>query len=140
VIPPIEHQVRVAVPPATAFDLWVRRIGEWWDPRYTRDATTLRTVTIEPFVGGRVFATHDDGEDVWGEVHQWEPGGLLVHDFWLAHDPAHPSEVRVEFEPAGEGCVLRFVHRGWNEGNVAVRGKFADWPVMLERYRALVGS
>lgn len=138
-IPPIEHEVRVPVPLAAAFEVWVQRIGDWWDPRYTRDATTLRTITVEPFVGGRVYATHDDGEDEWGRVTAWEPGRLLVHSFWLAQDSAHPSEVSVAFGPDGSGTLVRFSHSGWTEGNAGVRAKFGDWPVILERYAALVG-
>jgi hypothetical protein len=97
------------------------------------------TVTVEPRVGGRVYATHSDlGEIEWGEVTAWEPGSRLVHSFHLAQDPAHPSEVAVEFVPDGDGCVLRFAHGGWNEANASERPKFGDWPVILERYVALV--
>lgn len=124
-----------------AFVAYVGRIGEWWDPRYTANAQTLQAVTIEPRVGGRVFASHSDmGEDDWGEVTAWEPGRRLVHTFTLAQDPEHPSEVAVEFEPTDEGCTVRFAHGGWTEANVAVREKFSDWPVMLERFAASADS
>jgi hypothetical protein len=64
------------------------------DVRYTANAETLEAVTIEPWVGGRVCATHGDtGEDDWGEVTVWEPGHRLVHTFTLAQDPRYPSEV-----------------------------------------------
>ena len=137
-IKPVEHQVRVAVSPADAFQGYVERIGEWWHPRYSRDGATLRSVTIEPFVGGRVYATDATGEDDWGVVRVCEPGRLLVHSFWLAQDPDHPSEVSVEFVADPAGTQVNFSHGGWNEGNAAVRSKFGDWSVMLERYRAVV--
>jgi hypothetical protein len=70
-------------------------------------------------------------------VTVWEPGRRLVHTFTLAQDPAHPSEVAVEFLPAGEGCTVRFAHGGWNEGNAAVREKFGDWDMLLDRFAAL---
>jgi uncharacterized protein YndB with AHSA1/START domain len=98
-------------------------------------------VTIEPSVGGRVYATHSDiGEHDWGEVTVWEPGHRLVHTFTLAQDPQHPSEVAVEFVPAesegeaGNGSTVRFVHGGWTEANADARKKFGDWPVMLDRF------
>ncbi len=60
-----------------------------------------------------------------------------MHSFALAQDPAHPSEVAVEFVPDGDGCLVRFAHGGWTEANVADRKKFGDWPVMLDRFAAL---
>jgi hypothetical protein len=57
-------------------------------------------VTIAPYVGGRVYATHSDiGEDDWGEVTVWETGYRLVRTFTLAQDAQHPSEVTVELVP-----------------------------------------
>jgi hypothetical protein len=140
--PPITHEYELACSTERAFEVYTGRIGEWWDPRYTANAETLESVTIEPRVGGRVYATHADvGEDDWGEVTVWEPGRRLVHTFTLAQDPAHPSEVAVEFVPReGGGCVVRFAHGGWTEANVAVREKFGDWRVMLDRFAALADS
>jgi len=123
-----------------AFHAYTRRIGEWWDPGYTANAETLETVVIQPLVGGRVFARHTDlGDDEWGEVTAWEPAHRLSHTFTLAQDPAHPSEVQVEFEPSDDDtCTMRFAHGGWDETNAGDRAKFADWPVILERYVALL--
>lgn len=104
-------------------------------------------MTIEPRVGGRVYATHSDiGEDEWGRVTEWEPGHRLVHTFTLAQNPAQPSEIAVEFAAADgpeaprAGCTVRFAHGGWSEANSAVRAKFGDWPVMLDRFAALADA
>ena len=139
---PITCEYALRCSPNDAFDVYTRRIGEWWDPRYTANADTLETVVIQPLVGGRVFARHSDvGDDDWGEVTAWEPGHRLVHTFALAQDPAHPSEVDVEFEPAdGSSCTMRLAHGGWSEANAGDRPKFGDWPVILERYVALLDS
>jgi uncharacterized protein YndB with AHSA1/START domain len=127
---------------AEAFEAYTGRIGEWWDPRFTANAETFEMVVIQPLVGGRVFARHADlGDDDWGEVTAWEPGHRLVHTFTLAQDPDHPSEVVVEFEPGdGTACTMRFAHGGWTNANVTHREKFGDWPAILERYVALLGS
>ncbi len=94
--------------PEHAFATYTGRISEWWDPRYTANAETLQSVTVEPHVGGRVYATHRDmGKHDWGEVSVWEPGRRLVHTFTLAQDPQHPSEVAVEFVP---GDTSTFLH------------------------------
>jgi hypothetical protein len=141
---PITHEYALRCSAEDAFATYTGRIGEWWDPRYTANADTLEAVTIEPRVGGRVYATHSDiGDDDWGEVTVWEPGRRLVHTFTLAQDAAHPSEVAVDFVPGGEtesGCTVRFAHGGWTQVNAAVRSKFSDWRVMLDRFASLGDS
>jgi Activator of Hsp90 ATPase homolog 1-like protein len=143
-ISPIRHDYLLRCSAEHAFATYTGRIGEWWDPRYTAKAETLKAVTIEPRVGGRVYATHrDTGDDDWGEVRIWEPGRRLVHTFALAQDARHPSEVAVEFVPRGgaeNGCTVRFFHGGWTDANAALRKKFSDWPVMLDRFAALADS
>ena len=139
---PMAYEYVLRSDTGAAFDVYARRIGEWWDPRYTAHAETLETVVIQPLVGGRVFARHTDiGDHDWGEVIVWEPGRQLVHTFMLAQDPAHPSEVEVTFEPGdGATCTMRLAHGGWDDANASDRDKFGDWPVILERYVALLDS
>jgi hypothetical protein len=121
-----------------AFAVYTGGIGEWWDPNYSANAETLRAVTIEPRVGGRVFATHADlGEHDWGEVTVWEPGRRFAHTFTLAQDPQAPSEVSAEFADEEGGSTLRHAHGGWTEANAGDRAKFNDWPVLLERFAQL---
>jgi hypothetical protein len=134
---PIRHERTLRCDAEHAFATYTRRIGEWWDPRNTANGATLQAITIEPRVGGRVFATHRDiGDHDWGEVIAWEPGRRLAHSFTLAQDARHPSEVEVEFVP-GKGSTVRFAHGGWTEANAAARPKFGDWPAMLDRFAAL---
>ena len=139
VVEPITHAYALECGAGEAFRTYTERIGEWWDPRYTANAETFESVTIEPHVGGRVYASHTDvGADDWGEVTVWEPGRKVVHTFTLAQDPEHPSEVAVEFEPRADGgCELRFAHGGWSDENLGMRDKFGDWRVMLDRFAAL---
>ena len=138
---PLTYEYDLRCGAGQAFAIYTERISEWWEPRYSGNAETLQAVTIEPSVGGRVYATHDDiGEHLWGEVTVWEPGRRLVHTFTLAQDPQHPSEVAVEFLPRELGCTVRFAHGGWAEASAAVREKFGDWPVMLDRFAALADS
>jgi hypothetical protein len=138
----ITHEYRLRCGAERAFAVYTGRIAEWWDPRYTANAATLDSVTIEPRAGGRVYATHSDlGEHDWGEVVVWDPGRRLVHTFTLAQDPRHPSEVAVEFLAGAEGgCTVRFAHGGWTAANAAARAKFGDWPLLLGRFAALAES
>lgn len=135
---PISFEYRLACSPAEAFATYTDRIGEWWDGRYTANAETFEGVTIEPRSGGRVYERHRGGtEHEWGEVTEWNPAERLVHSFALAQDPAHPSEVAVEFVRVPDGCLVQFEHRGWAEENVHDRRKFGDWPVLLARFASL---
>jgi Activator of Hsp90 ATPase homolog 1-like protein len=140
---PITHEYSLRSSPYEAFVAYTGGIGDWWDPRYTANAETLLGVTVEPRVGGRVYATHSDmGEHDWGVVTVWEPGHRLVHTFTLAQNVQHPSEVAVEFVPlqgqaeSVSGCTMQFAHRGWTEANADARKRFGDWRVMLDRFVA----
>lgn len=132
----VEYELRCG--PASAFATYTDRIGQWWHPDYTVNPQTLLTVTIEPRVGGRVYATHSvEGEQQWGEVTVWEPGTRLSHTSTLAQVREYPSEITVRFSPRGDGCAFRFEHGGWTEHNIGFRDKFGDWPLILDRYVAL---
>jgi hypothetical protein len=138
---PIRFEHALPCGPDHAFAVYTGRIGDWWHPDYTANAGTFEAVTIEPRVGGRVYATHSDlGEHEWGAVTVFESGRRLVHTFTLAQDPESPSEVTAEFVADGDGSVVRFVHGGWTEANVADRKKFGDWPVLLDRFAALAAG
>jgi uncharacterized protein YndB with AHSA1/START domain len=138
---PIAHEYELRCGPERAFDVYVHRIGEWWHPDFTLDPTTLQSVTIEPRVGGRVFAAHRDvGEVDWGRVTAYEPGRRLVYTSTLAQPPETASEITVLFAPHGEGCTMRFEHGGWNEGNAALRSKFSQWRIILDRFASTSSS
>jgi hypothetical protein len=140
-LPAILHERFLRCSAQHAFAVYTGKIGEWWDPNYSANAETLRAVTIEPGVGGRVFATHEDlGEHDWGEVTVWEPGRRFAHTFTLAQDPKAPSEVSVELADDEGGCGLRFAHGGWTEANAADRAKFNEWPVLLDRFAELANA
>jgi hypothetical protein len=141
---PIVVEYELACTAQAAFRTYTQRIGEWWDPIYTSDPGTLESVTIEPRVGGRVFATHRGGViDEWGRVTAWDRGRLLKHTFTLAQDPGAPTELLIEFSTSrprtasGSGCRVRFAHGGWTRANRDARAKFTDWRTILDRFAAL---
>jgi len=139
---PIRVSLALRCPPDHAFDTYARRIGEWWDPRYTADADTFTGVTIEPRVGGRVVEHHGDGRDVvWGTVTVWQPGRILAYTSSLAQAPGHPTRIELAFAPDDDdGAVVLFQHGGWDEDNAADHDKFSDWPQILERFTALADA
>ena len=138
---PIVHEYPLTCTPEAAFDAYVQRISEWWDPRHTANASTLKAVTIDPYVGGRVFESHQAGLEIdWGRVKIIEPGRRLVYSSSLAQPSDRPSEITVRFTPSAKGCRLRFEHGGWDERNAMDRVKFREWDVILSRLVALTGS
>jgi hypothetical protein len=135
-LPPITHTYELGCNTAAAFEAYTAGIGTWWDPRCSAAPGTLEDVTIEPEVGGRIYASHtDQGHHEWGQVTRWEPGHLLTHTFTLAQDPAHPSEVQVTFTARDDGgCQVHFSHGGWTSANADARQRFTDWPALLDRF------
>jgi hypothetical protein len=89
---PIAHEYDLHCSAERAFHVYVTRIGEWWHPTYSANPMTFEAVTIEPRVGGRVYATHTDvGDIVWGHVTVWDPPRRPGHSFTLAQSGDHPS-------------------------------------------------
>jgi hypothetical protein len=92
---PLTYEFMLRCSAEGAFATYTARIAEWWHPRYTANAETLQSVTIESRLGGRVYATHSDlGEHDWGKVTEWEPDRRFAHTFSLAQDLENPSNVR----------------------------------------------
>lgn len=139
---PIRHEYVLPVTPREAFDAYVERIGQWWNPDYAPSADGYRGLTIEPRVGGRVFFVDAvRGELDWGRVLAIAPGAIVVHTSTLAQDPHHPSRITAQFVPLDEGGTrFEFEHGGWTADNCAERAKFTEWPLILDRYATFVAK
>ncbi len=132
---PIVHELTLTCTPDHAFEVFTSHIGEWWDPQYSGNPETLSTVTIDPRMRGQITERHSDGsEHDWGEVIAWDPPAKVAFSFTLAQDRTVPSVVRATFVPSDEGTRMTFEHDGWNELNAEARGKFNEWPHLLERF------
>jgi hypothetical protein len=134
--PPIRLELTVPGDPAHAFDVFTVGMGTWWDPAYTPDADSFTTIEVEP--GGLVTLVHGETRFPVGEVTAWDPGVRYAQRFWLAMDPAAPSELDVRFRAADGRTVVDFAHGGWTDDNVRWREKFGDWSHLLGRYVAAV--
>ena len=129
------------------FEAFVRMIGAWWPTEMLSIGKgRVRDVTVDPYLGGRVYETWDDGTTVdWGEVVVWEPPGRLVMS-WV-HTPA-PTEVELTFTALGPALTRVAVeHRGWEHlteeqlrEDCAAPGGYrsgaysAGWVLVLERF------
>lgn len=134
---PIEIELHVAVSRARAWDAYVHGLSEWWHPGCTASGSGLERIEVDPHVGARMVEVARDGRQVvWGEVTDAVPGERFAHTFRLSH-AGDATQVSVEFDelPHG-GTRVRFTHAGWNASNADGRAKHADWPMLLERYKA----
>jgi Activator of Hsp90 ATPase homolog 1-like protein len=111
--PPIRQSVMVRSDVEHTFTVFVREIGTWWPtPVISVGQDRVRTVTVEPHRGGRVYETWHDGTTVdWGRLLAWEP----PHRFTMSWTctPA-PTEVELTFAALGPALTRVAVeHRGW---------------------------
>lgn len=132
---PIEHELLVPVPPVRAWDAFVD-LGGWWDPRYTPDSDTFSGAVVGQ-VGEPVLLLHGAQRFPIGVVTRRDPGVAYEQTFTLALDPDHPTTLEVLFDARADGGTrVRLRHGGWDAANASERGRFTDWPILLERYAA----
>jgi hypothetical protein len=96
--------------PAAAFDLFTRRIGEWWPPgrRHTQNPSS----EIFLLETGRFFERAPDGREVeLGWVRYWDAPKRIVLDFFVATGPERPTEVEIAFAAHSAGAEVTVVHR-----------------------------
>ncbi|HEY6151131.1 MAG TPA: SRPBCC family protein [Gaiellaceae bacterium] len=97
-----------------AFQVFTDRLDTWW-PFQTHQPGEAPAVsaTFEPRVGGRLYHTTADGNEVeWATVLAWEPPSRFVVDWHVS--PGQPStELEVRFAPEGDGTRVELEHRGW---------------------------
>jgi hypothetical protein len=101
--------------PTAAFALFTDRMIEWW-PVATHSVAgdRVRTLTVEPVVGGHVFEVDDAGErHDWATVVAHEAPHRLELEWYPGHTPADATRVEVTFTASATGCTLRLVHDGW---------------------------
>jgi uncharacterized protein YndB with AHSA1/START domain len=145
-LPPVSKSVVVPLPPGAAFDLFVRRIADWW-PLKTRSASGRAvTCAVEGRVGGRIYETTAEGEEfVWGEILVWEEPARLVFTWRVPGLPdAAATEVEVRFSSAAESTRVELEHRQWERlGALAatLRGTYdGGWPAILVRFESLAAG
>ena len=96
--------------PVAAFELFTRKIGEWWPPdrRHTQDPTSQ----IFLLEDGRFYERARDGREIeLGYVRSWEHPSRIVLDFFIATGPEKPTEVEITFAAKAGGTQVTEVHR-----------------------------
>jgi uncharacterized protein YndB with AHSA1/START domain len=116
--------VAVAVPPATAFEIFTGEIDLWWrrGPKFRHAGKRRGFIHLEPYVGGRLFESidSDNGSEPprvfeVGHVLVWEPPERLAFSWRNANfAPDEITRVEVEFVPSRTGTIVTVTHRGWS--------------------------
>jgi hypothetical protein len=102
--------VLLPLAPRAAFELFTRKIGEWWpsDRRHTRDSKS----EIFLLETGRFFERARDGHEVeLGLVRLWDVPHRILLDFFIATSPEKPTEVEIAFIAKGGGTEVVVTHR-----------------------------
>jgi uncharacterized protein YndB with AHSA1/START domain len=112
-LPPVLRSVTVAVPVERAFDVFTRRIGDWWPLGthgcFGEDAAGLA------FDGERLVERSKSGDEaVWAEVLAWEPPTRIAFTWHPGYADGDPmTEVEVRFRAQGGTTVVELEHVGW---------------------------
>ena len=151
-LPPVRKSVVVPASLDEAFDVFTAGIDSWW-PRgrsHTLLESTLESVVIEPFVGGRWYHRGVDGSECDnGRVLVWQPPARLVLGWQLdgrwQYVPDVVSEVEVRFARLDDDRVeVTLEHREFHrfgETAAALRAGVdgpTGWPMLLARYEEAV--
>jgi uncharacterized protein YndB with AHSA1/START domain len=111
---PIQLTLDLACSAAHAFTVWTSKIDSWWPADHTVSGDP-QSVVLEPFVGGRIYETADDGsEHEWGEILAWEPPQRFAYFWHLRSRREDATDVEIRFVEVDEGnSRVDIVHSGW---------------------------
>jgi uncharacterized protein YndB with AHSA1/START domain len=149
---PVKAEIRVAVPPTRAFDIFTARMGRWWNPAYSIGGSRQADVVIEPRASGRWYERGEDGsESPWGRVLVWDPPSRLVLAWQInadwKFDPGFATELEIRFQPeGGDATRVLLEHRHlerFGEKAELARASFASeggWPGLLQRFAERIAA
>jgi hypothetical protein len=110
---PIRQATTVRSAREHAFEVFVRRIGDWWPVQsHSLGQDKVVAVRFEQELGGRVYETWADGRQRdWGRVITWEPPERFAITW---HTLSETTEVEVRFSELGPALTrVQVEHRGW---------------------------
>lgn len=144
-LPPVRKSVVVPIDCAAAFDLFTRRLGEWWPLAHRSATLDAVSCDVEPHAGGRLFErTRDGGESTWGRFRVFDEPRRLVFSWHPGAPETAATEVEITFTPLAKQTRVDLEHRDWErlgERASFVRGLFdGGWVAILDRLVALASG
>jgi Activator of Hsp90 ATPase homolog 1-like protein len=142
-LPPVKKSLVVPLAQNAAFDLFVRRLPEWW-PLSTRSVglDNAASCHVEAHVGGKIFERSHQGEQsIWGTFRLWEEPGRVVFSWHPGLPESAATEVDVRFLAMGKQTRVELEHRDWER--LGARASFVHalyeggWVGVLARFEAL---
>jgi uncharacterized protein YndB with AHSA1/START domain len=150
---PVRKSIDVPAPPARAFEIFTAGFDRWWPRTHTIGKSgALRTVVLEPGVGGRWYGIDDDGSETdWGDVLAWEPPARLLLAWRIGPDWQYHADLRTEvevrFTAIGAGSTrVDLEHRLLeNMGGDAARARASfdspnGWGAIMALYAGVVAA
>jgi uncharacterized protein YndB with AHSA1/START domain len=152
-VAPVRKSIVVTASPECAFDVFTAGIDRWWPKTHGIGQTPVRESIIEPFVGGRWYTRHEQGEEaVIGHVLIWKPAEQFVVTWEISADwrpdsrVAFASEVDVRFTALADGSTrVELEHRHFERmqapGGEKMRREVDNgWPGLLDTYAGAVAN
>jgi uncharacterized protein YndB with AHSA1/START domain len=150
-VAPVRLDIRVKASQEHAFEVFTSRMGRWWNPSHSINASPQKDIVVEGRPGGRWFEVGENGAECdWGKVLVWEPPERVVFAWQLsadwAFDPDLQTELELHFIPEGQDTTrVELEHRDlerFGERAEAVRDSLHSprgWQGLLSRYVDLLG-
>ncbi|WP_127131509.1 SRPBCC domain-containing protein [Georgenia sp. SYP-B2076] len=138
---PLVKSVTVTAPPARAFEIFTRRMSEWW-PLTTHSVGRREgaAITVAGRVGGEITeALPAGGTSVWGTVTRWEPPHLVACTWHPGRSEADGTLVEVTFTAVADRTRVELTHSGWEGRPDADRARAdydAGWEHVLSLFAA----
>ena len=141
---PIRRSTIVRSDQTHTFDVFVRKLGEWWPLQpYSLGEDQVDGVTFTPHLGGRIYETRADWSTAtWGHVLVWEPPERFAMSWEVF---AGGTEVEVCFRSLGLSLTsVELEHRGCErlseqELRDAVNAYGAGWSAILAAFATAAG-
>jgi uncharacterized protein YndB with AHSA1/START domain len=142
---PIVKELTVPGPPEQAFDLFTRRMAEWWPlERFSVGEARAVTVDFPTRVGGDIVETIDDGTSaIWGTVTALEAPVYVAFTWHPGEPAAEATSVEVRFAEHDGATRVTLTHGGWSnrpDGASARSGYEPGWDAVLDPYRRLANA
>jgi len=146
-IAPVRKTVQVRAPIAHAFDVFTSGLTRWWPHTHGVGGKPIKTVLMEPKLGGRWLEIAEDGTQtpvatitLWEPPHrfvmlwqinaQWKPDAAMRSAVDVCFFAEAPEVTRVEL------LHHRFETMGTEAGASMRKDVDGGWPGLLQRFVA----